>query len=682
MAFLKNRPRRAPLSVGLLASTLAVACSSDNQTPPAPDMAQAFNPNAPSAYTAKVKNLLTGQAPSDAELMMVSKDPTALKGLIDTWMAQPEFSGKMFSFFQQAFQQTQLVLTDFEPQLGRTTLTSWSGFDKVAFVNSAAASFSLTALQLIKEGQPFTSVVTTTRFMLNPPLMSTMALIDNLQFDDNGNAIPAPWFIKKYPTFHYTRQITTPNTIEQVIDPADTANFMNWYDPKPYSGVNANCAKYPLTILPGATNKLLPTAMNFVADYIYGGRPGCGSTVSQFTAADYQSWKMVNVRAPKAGETPDVFFNLPHLRDPNLTELVTSTPRVGFLSTLAFLANWQTNLSNQARVTMNQALIVALGHSLADPTAAVPITETGNADNLHVAPGTACYVCHKTLDPMRDFIRQSFTVSYHTQPAGVMPTDGTQAEFILDSQDVKGTGGGVAELANIMTQSPRFATAWTNKLCQYANSASCSPDDPEFLRVAAVFQSSKYDFHALVRELFSSPLVTQAAATKTTMDVGNTVSVERREHFCASLSNRLHISDACQLQPTVATTVQNDAFGIPGAAYSRGSETPLMPRDPDLFFASAVENLCGQIAAQIVDNTKCAAPTTCFTSAAAPAAIGAFVRTLMAVPASDPRAADLTAILTDHFNAAKGTAGITATSALQSTFVLACSSPLAAASGL
>jgi hypothetical protein len=57
------------------------------------------------------------------------------------------------------------------------------------------------------------------------------------------------------------------------------------------------------------------------------------------------------------------------------------------------------------------------------------------------------------------------------------------------------------------------------------------------------------------------------------------------------------------------------------------------------------------------------------------------VTLLMAAPPSDSRAADLAAILTDHYNQAIAS-GATATIALQSTFALACSSPLSEASGL
>jgi hypothetical protein len=187
----------------------------------------------------------------------------------------------------------------------------------------------------------------------------------------------------------------------------------------------------------------------------------------------------------------------------------------------------------------------------------------------------------------------------------------------------------------------------------------------------------------LVRTLFSSPLVTAAAATKTSTELGVTISISRREHLCAALANRLGVPDACGLQATAQRvtptkrTARNLALSVPGAGYARGAETPLMPHDPSLFFVAATENLCGLVAGQIID----AGARPRYASAKPAEAIADFVRTLMALPASDPRAAAMTQILTDH-HAAATAAGEGAADALRSTFVLACESPLAVSSGL
>ena len=55
------------------------------------------------------------------------------------------------------------------------------------------------------------------------------------------------------------------------------------------------------------------------------------------------------------------------------TELALRVPRVGFFTTPAFFGNWATNTSNQARVTINQTLIVALGRSFDDSNNTQPL---------------------------------------------------------------------------------------------------------------------------------------------------------------------------------------------------------------------------------------------------------------------------------------------------------------------
>jgi hypothetical protein len=190
-----------------------------------------------------------------------------------------------------------------------------------------------------------------------------------------------------------------------------------------------------------------------------------------------------------------------------------------------------------------------------------------------------------------------------------------------------------------------------------------------------------------VRELFSSPLVTNAAMTKTSEELGVTISIARREHLCAAISYRLGIEDACGLRATLPRMqtpqkrqARNLALSVPGAGYSRGAEVPLMPHDPNLFFVSATENLCNLIGGQVIDQSGAGARPR-YSSARPDEAIADFVRTLMALPPSDGRAAGMTTVLKEHYDAARQ-AGETAADALKSTFVLACESPLSVSSGL
>jgi hypothetical protein len=387
------------------------------------------------------------------------------------------------------------------------------------------------------------------------------------------------------------------------------------------------------------------------------------------------SWRMVRIRPPRAGEERTIFWDLPRFRDRATTELVLATPRVGFMTTLAFFANWPTNDSNASRVTTNQALIAGLGRSFDDRGTTVVLSET-SVDAMHIQPNTACFGCHQTLDPMRDFFRQSYNIMYFQQldPRGV-PATGTFA--VDDAPPVRGAG--IATFARALADHPRFATAWTQKLCQLANSESCDEEDPLFKSIAASFRANRHDFKRLVRELYSSPLVTFAETSKTAQTAGVVMSIARREALCTSLSVRLGLGDACALDnPARNNTARNLALAVPGSAYSRGDEVPLLPHDPNLFFASSTENLCFFLAGATVDAAR--GPSR-WQSARAPEAIADFVHTVMGLAPSDPRAGPLRALLDEHHAEALG-AGASRTDALRSTFIAACASPYALSHGL
>src|SRR5262249_9266561 len=153
-------------------------------------------------------------------------------------------------------------------------------------------------------------------------------------FDDNGKFVPGT-ILTRFPNFNFTRT-TADVPLTETIDPT-SPNFMVWTDPMPYSGPNANCQKYPFTIdakMPGR----LQAAMNYMGARLFGGRPGCGQTTSPLLDTDYTTWRMVKIRRPMPGEPTTLPWDLPTLRDPSTTTLVLHTPRIGFMSTLAFNA--------------------------------------------------------------------------------------------------------------------------------------------------------------------------------------------------------------------------------------------------------------------------------------------------------------------------------------------------------
>src|SRR5260370_37105640 len=125
-----------------------------------------------------------------------------------------------------------------------------------------------------------------------------------------------------------------------------------------------------------------------------------------------EEWERVTGRRPAPGEITTPVFDLQGFRAGH--DLVLRTPRVGFFTTPSFLAEWNTNNSNQARVTINQTLIVALGRAISPQNAALP-PSIAAVDQAHAPQGSACFACHQSLDPMRQYFRQQYSFFFHDQ---------------------------------------------------------------------------------------------------------------------------------------------------------------------------------------------------------------------------------------------------------------------------
>jgi hypothetical protein len=649
----------------------------------------------PSSYTAKVKTLLTGLPPTAAELAAVTADPKALRGLVDQWMALPEFQAKMLLFFRNAFQQGQVDGTTLLDQLGGRGLGS-NGATLQRLLVDVQESFPRTAWQRVAQGQPWNGVVTTNQFMVTTALASFLAFLDDRYVDDNGKttsrwaqAMTPPPPPKTTPPTPPLPGLTVTATSDLTITMADSL------DPAGPSYLRFSTGMaMPMCANPARsfTGQDAP----FQLFSILMGRVDNDKTITDnltckafniapvFADADFSDWHLVTIRTPSkaTAEITTKFYDVPALR--GAKELVLNVPRVGFFSTPAFFANWSTNTSNLYRVTMNQTLIVGLGHSFDGAASTVPVSEQG-LDKEHAAPGSPCYGCHQTLDPMRETLQQSFTLMYHEQ------TDAAKIAQpgVFTFGSVSRIASGAADLAQAIADHPGFAAAWTQKLCYYADSAPCSEGDPEFQRVVAAFSASHLDWKTLVRELFSSPLVTGAAHTTTFDDRGVPVSVARRDHWCGLLGRRLGINDPCGLSGLPGLTGAQNAVGtlargLPTDGYSRGSEDPVVPSDTSLFFRSGTENICRRLADQVVDVAVTATQPnpSRYASTMPEVAITDFVQTVMGLPDGDPRAVDARQILSEHYQAALKTTGIKAKDALKSTFVLACTAPSTIAVGL
>ncbi len=680
----------ASLALTLAGAALSAAsCTMGDSASPASPAVDAssssvgnFTAESPASYVAKVKNILVALPPTDDEIRAVEADPKALAGLIDGWMKLPQYEEKMRVFFELAFQQTQVSIADFADQTFPHP-ADINGSTVPNLTQNLRESFARTVLELSKEGRPLTEAMTTTRFMMTPALMELYGFLDAWQVDDAGKVTDR--FAVENPSQTITIEAKDgPIPLTDSVDPK-SANYMHFYNPDVatvYANDPVGCQNDPVVYPSSGVTLHFALYGSFLTrknpgDGVSCGQHGGSALGTMITGTDFTDWKMVTIRPPKQGEKPTAFYDLPSLR--TATELVTNTPRVGFFTTPAFFANWQTNISNQMRVTINQTLIVALGAAIDGSDATVPPSTPG-LDSTHAA-NPECVYCHRTLDPTRSILASTYSWNYHQQTE----TKFAQQKGLFAFQGVTKDVGSAADLGATLAAHPLFAPAWAQKLCYYANSSACETDDPEFMRVVSVFQSSGYSWNALVKELLSSPLTTNASPTKTTVDNGEVIAVSRRDHLCAALDARLGFADVCGLDAQTKQQAQGVipqiVSGLPSDGYGRGGTAPVLPDQPTLFYRAGTENICALVAAQVIDTAKPQSGVKQWTSADPDTAIADFVHVVMALAPSDKRAAPAIALLRAHFDAAKQQ-GASASDALKSTFVTACLAPSSVAIGL
>ncbi len=629
-----------------------------------------------------MKNVLTGLPPSDAELA-TGKTPGGLKTLIGTWMGTPEFQDKLILFFQNTFQQSQLAVLDFEFQLRKRPGAFDLAYD--IFGDSAypklfqnmKESFARTAIAFVTAGRPMSDLLTTDEFMLTTALKSLYMQIE------------APYDIH---SLNWKFNHGTRPALSETLDP-NSPNYVTFGYEAPTTTTGR---KFTGTCAGDATKVSTCPGNTLLFQMLIGSMPrdtnnnsmctsnaGCMEHAIKpyFTAEDLSDWQLVKI----VNGTPLMPWDLPALRASGKS-LNSKIPRVSFFSTPAFFAVWNTNDSNQHRVTANQAMLgaIGLGYTNADSAIKLPPTTTA-IDGEHALDGSACYGCHKSLDPLRQFWGNSFDYNdkqFTGKSAG--PASFGYANVSSNGKTLADFGGFLKQVTDEQVTGnalSRFALEMTQKLCFFANSSKCDETDPEVRRVAQAFETSSFKFDVLVSELFSSALVTNAEATKTNQEYGATVSILRRDQFCQALSNRLAVPDICEIAlptPTGVTSAMNRLAGaLPADSFSRGVAAPVTPSDPSLFFRAASELLCEAVAAKVVDSGANAR----FVSTDVAAGIEGLVTTLMGVPASDPRHQAAVIVLTSHFNDAKAS-GATATNALRSTFSAACQSAPSLALGI
>lgn len=646
----------------------------------------------PYAYGAKVKTLLTGLPLDQAELAELTQDPDALKSMIEGWLLLPEAQPVLERFFMLAFQQTSGDSSALYSLFGRSASNSGSFKNPTSpkaqdlLLQNMNESFARTAAYLVSQGRPFSEVLTTNQLMLTTAEAALLAYIDDEVVADDGKRTVRTTN-GDFDTIKLVRDAAAAPPLEQALDPQDPKFGTFWQ--AELAGLT-NCGVTATLTLdtsaPAPTGQwklnggVSPSYFAFsqmvlgrhLAVSKVGGGTGCSTGASNQTPLlsreDYYDYHLVTIRPPADGEETTKFYDFAALRSG--AELVLHTPRAGFLTSPGFLTSWVTNEDNSARVTTNQALIVALGKSFEGVAVSNFSPETLDAE--HAPPESECYGCHQTLDPMRDFYRASLTSFYGQELDETRST--LQADFVFGGVTAKGNG--IEDFANILATHPDFPKAWAHKLCFYANSKACVEGE-ELDRVVSAFKASDLDLRVLIAELFASPLVTGSACVAG-LDAGSSASIARRGTFCSALSVRLGVEDLCSIRTLDqdASPLQDDVRGavasVPDDTYSRAVVDPVTISETSMFTRANAEAACAQAAIGAYDLVY-------GTSSSDDATLG-MVEDLMGLPPNDPRHDGALQILRDHVAEAVAT-GKTEKDALESAFVIACMSPSVAGVG-
>jgi hypothetical protein len=644
----------------------------------------------PATYGRKVKSLLTGLPVSEAEAESLVSNPEALPELIDTWLATPEGAEMLQRFFMTYFQQTSTNNDSLFYLLGRK-VQSFGKFDSdsastAALLNrNLAESFARTMVDLVSRGEPFTKALTTDEFMMTTAQVALLAYLDDETVDDFG-AHDVRSSTNTFDTMVFYKNQANAPAAKDALDPTSPSFGHFWHrelaDVPASCNVGATLTVDTSQITNGEWRMAGNTTPSFWVFSAMMGRhfginvqgdadcraPSANNNFPLFKRSDFNDWHLVKVRKPSADEAVTPFYDLEQLR--TASELVVHTERVGFLTSPGFFSTWMNNEDNSSRVTVNQALIVALGKSFEGQ--AVTNFAPESLDAEHADPTTECYGCHQTLDPMRDFYRASFTNYYGEQ---LDPERAAlQADFIFDGVTAKGNG--VRDLADLLAEHPAFPYAWAHKLCYMANAAPCL-EGATLDGIVASFVESSFDFRVLVRELFSSPLVTASQCVEG-VDTGSNVSIARRTLFCSELSHRLDINDVCGLGrlKEESSALQNsarDASGsIPDDGFSRAVVSPIVIAETGLFTRANAEATCVTIAQESFNRV--------YQDLTTDEATLHMVSSVMGLPPNDELHAPSLAILRAHVEEAVAE-GKTDRDAVESAFVIACMSPTVAGVG-
>ena len=383
---------------------------------------------------------------------------------------------------------------------------------------------------------------------------------------------------------------------------------------------------------------------------------------SQFAPTDFTTWKMVTIRAPKTGEAPTTFYDLPTLRAANELVLAHAARRA---------SSRRPRSSPTGRPTRQQP------DARHDEPDADRRHRRGHRRHRHDDDAgrrrrastrrtrrraRACFGCHQLLDPTR---------SIFSAPTRGTTTRRTTRRRCAQNGHVRVPGRGRAGGDASTTSRRRWRRtrwsppAWAQKLCYYVNSAPCATDDPEFQRVVGVFQQVEL-------------LVERAGAASCVIVAAHD---QRRETATRRRQRRGHRGDAARSpvrgarQPArpgrrVRARRRHQAASRRTWRRSSAGCRPTATGAARRFRCCPTSRRCSTARAWRTSASRSrrwsstprrrrSSRTPSSGRASQPdAAIADFVATVMALTASDPRSAPATQLLKSHFTQAEAQGAI------------------------
>ncbi|MEL6548531.1 MAG: hypothetical protein AAFQ82_28160, partial [Myxococcota bacterium] len=258
-----------------------------------------------SVYVRRVKNLMTGDAPTEDELQAVLADPSALKGLVDGWFDTPQFRAKLQTFMAKTLQQIEGNRFEFGSQaLGNDNLGNWDAPD--ALFDNLGESFPRTVMDIIERDRPFSEIASTRQWMM------TTGMISFLLATENG----APRMRFYHDTF----------SEDGVTFNADTPYRVQFNNLTFYSSTPLNSCSDPYSANQTQSER------NLYRLFTTGQTRGmCDEDITMdavFQESDFQDWRLVEMVELGEDEQQPSMFDAPSLR--GLDQIALRSSRTGY----------------------------------------------------------------------------------------------------------------------------------------------------------------------------------------------------------------------------------------------------------------------------------------------------------------------------------------------------------------